>query len=236
MNKEGFSSPLSNDGWKGEWQMTIISSVFVPEGIVLAADSRLTGIRKTNEGTEWFTLTDNAQKLILLKSTSIGISSFGDATIEGKTVSDFLRLFEINQVIQDDTIEVVARKLKKYLHKNYSNYDVAFTVAGYNQDEPFVYFVNKSEYIRKNSDENNNLYYGAYWNGEHAAFSKLVKETPLNFDLMPLKDAVDFSEFVVDTTIKYYRFSDQISTCGGAIDVLVITKDGAKFYKHKLFK
>ena len=53
---------------------------------------------------------------------------------------------------------------------------------------------------------------------------------------MPLKDGIDLSEFMVDLTIKYQRFSDGIQTCGGPIDVLVLTKDTAFWYKHKLYK
>jgi len=46
---------------------------------------------------------------------------------------------------------------------------------------------------------------------------------------MPLKDAADFAEFIVDFTNKYQRFDDRIPTCGGPIDLLVITKDYKKF-------
>ena len=52
---------------------------------------------------------------------------------------------------------------------------------------------------------------------------------------MPLKDAIDFAEFLVDTTIKYERFSDDIQTCGGDVDVLVITKDEAFWKQHKIY-
>jgi len=50
---------------------------------------------------------------------------------------------------------------------------------------------------------------------------------------MPLKDAVDLAEFIVELTIKYERFADKIPTCGGPIDILVITKDYTQFYRHK---
>lgn len=52
---------------------------------------------------------------------------------------------------------------------------------------------------------------------------------------MPLKEAIDFAEFLVDTTIKYERFCDDIQTCGGDIDILVITKDEAFWKQHKIF-
>ena len=54
--------------------------------------------------------------------------------------------------------------------------------------------------------------------------------------LMPLKDGIDLAEFMVDVTIKYQRFSDCIKTCGGDIDVLVMTKDKAFWHRNKLYK
>ncbi|KZR60404.1 hypothetical protein [Pseudobacillus badius] len=80
------------------------------------------------------------------------------------------------------------------------------------------------------------LIYGANWNGEIEPVTKLFQGTPFNFDLMPLKDAVDMAEFIAEIAIKYMRFSDQISTCGGPIDILVITKDYTEFYRHKILK
>ena len=80
--------------------------------------------------------------------------------------------------------------------------------------------------------------YGALWAGQKTAITKIVNNPPiLNADwgTMPLTDAIDFSEFLVDTTIKYERFCDDIQTCGGDIDILVITKDDAFWKQHKIY-
>ena len=77
------------------------------------------------------------------------------------------------------------------------------------------------------------------WGGETEALVKLINAEPImsrNEKLMPLKDGIDFAEFMVDMTIKYQRFSDCIKTCEGPIDVLVMTKDKAFWHKHKLYK
>lgn len=58
----------------------------------------------------------------------------------------------------------------------------------------------------------------------------------LNAKIMPLKDAADFAEFITETTINFLGFEDGISTCGGAVDILVITKDYTQFLKHKILK
>jgi hypothetical protein len=218
--------------------MTIISVVCVPEGIAMTADSRLIGaVTRDNGVVHRFNFTDNAQKLLLIRHSTLGISFCGDAVIEGKTVADFLRVFDVQHIRAEDTIPVVAEKLKNYLAEGFSQYNVAFYLAGFDHDEPFVYLVNKDGVLRKNYLENERMItYSANWHGETGPINRLLHETRVNFKLMPLKDAVDFAEFIIDTTIGYLRFAEGISTCGGPIDSLVITKDYTKFLKHKILR
>lgn len=220
--------------------MSIVSIVYLPEGIAIAADSRSTlSTTKTEDGTttiKKFSVSDNAQKIVLLNKCQVGIASVGDAIIEGKTISDYIRLFEINNITNGDTAEVVADKLLE--HK--SEYPkTTFYVCGYNDDIPYVFVIDTNGKSRKNIDESNNVIYGLMWGGEPEALTKLISTEPsikIDPQLMPLKDGIDLSEFMVDLTIKYQRFSCEMKTCGGPIDVLVLTKDDAFWYKHKLFK
>jgi hypothetical protein len=220
--------------------MSIVSIVYLPEGIAIAADSRLTGSQtKTADGTttiKQFSISDNAQKIVLLNKCQVGIASVGDAIIEGKTISDYIRLFEINNITNGDTPEMVADKLLGYK----SEYPkTIFYVCGYNDDIPYIFEINANGKTRKNIDESNNVTYNLMWNGAPEALTKLINAEPainINPHLMPLKDGIDLSEFMVDLTIKYQRFSCEMKTCGGPIDVLVLTKDDAFWYKHKLFK
>ena len=46
---------------------------------------------------------------------------------------------------------------------------------------------------------------------------------------MPIQDAIDLAEFLVDLTIKYVRFSAGAQTVGGPIEIAAITK-------HEKFK
>lgn len=218
--------------------MSIISTVYLSEGIVMAADSRITATRRdlVNELEEIsnFTMSDNGQKIVRLNKVKIGINFCGNMIYGGNTIADCLRLFEINKVEEQDTIEEVANKLFTYMN-GFSG--TAFTLAGYEHDEAFVYEV--TDHVSRVNAPNGNVQPGVYYNGQTEAITKLLKtgETmPLNMNLMPLKDGVDFAEFLVDLTIKYERFQDRIQTCGGDIDVLVITKDEMFWHKHKLHK
>lgn len=248
--------------------MSIMCCIYVPEGIVIAADSRLTKTKTTNsintpakDGSPsktvvyqtTYTSSDNAQKVLLIKKTGTGVSFCGDAMIGGVTVADFVRKFEIEKVSASDTTEDIANKLVEY----YSGGETHFFVCGYNNDIPYVYDVCHNTVKRQNivSQPNNStptkdvagdgvspevpvVISGAMWAGQMTAITKIVNEKPAlnaSWGTMPLKDAIDFAEFLVDTTIKYERFSDNIQTCGGDIDILVITKDGAFWKQHKIY-
>lgn len=81
-------------------------------------------------------------------------------------------------------------------------------------------------YIGKNIS----VTYAAMWSGSKDAITRLILSQPeakIIWSLMPLKDAIDFSEFMIELTIKYERFITDIQSCGGEIDILVITKDDA---------
>ena len=235
--------------------MSIMCAVFVPEGIVMAADSRqtigITPMARQQAQSELavlnrmntpdqpqvhlITQSDNSQKLMLLSKVNVGISACGSGILKGKTVSDFIRSFEIDCVCEGDTVTAVANKLQKYAREFFPQ--VNFFVCGYEEDEPFVYSVNRE--IKRNNIENGELRYASVWSGEQAAITKLLNSEPpmiLNHQLMPLKDAVDFADFLVDLTIKTQRFEMKMATCGGEIDILVLTKDEPFWYRHKIFK
>ena len=107
--------------------MSIMVSVFVPDGIVMAADSRqtvgITAVKPVNgaQGTETRILnrmdrpgqpgfpagtiisqSDNAQKIMLLSKVKVGISACGIGILDGKNVSDYIRTFEINELTSAD--------------------------------------------------------------------------------------------------------------------------------------
>lgn len=59
---------------------------------------------------------------------------------------------------------------------------------------------------------------------------------PMVIDPMPIKDAIDVAEFLVETTINFSKFSPGASTVGGPIDIAAITKhEGFKWIKRKYY-
>lgn len=212
--------------------MSILSAVYVPDGIALSGDSRVV-TKYTNKDGERISdiLSDTAEKIFLLKGT-IGIACGGTLYSNGKLIGTLIKEFE--DTIEDDNIEEIAIKLKDYTINNFSN-DVTYFVAGYKEKEPYCYRIVGERVTRLNKD--NKIIYGASWFGEPEALSKLVIGNPkmnIMCELMSLRDACDLSEYFVDVTIKYQKFNLGQATCGGPIDTLIITKDYSKFIKHKL--
>ncbi len=53
---------------------------------------------------------------------------------------------------------------------------------------------------------------------------------------MPIQDAIDLAEFLVDLTTKFIRFCDGAQTVGGPIEIATITKhEDFKWIKRKHF-
>ncbi|MDO4568391.1 MAG: hypothetical protein Q4B99_05455 [Clostridia bacterium] len=218
--------------------MSITCTVFVPEGIAMAADSRMTAVIAPREGAEgrpmMFSASDNAQKVFLLSKVQVGVSACGLAMIEGKTIADYLRLFEIEHITAKDTVSDVANKLAKYA-RGFAD-KLSFFVCGYHKDEPYAYTVGRE--VTRSNYKDGKIQYSISWAGEPTVIRKLLQTEPrmnMNLAVMPLKDAIDLSNFLIDTTIQYQRFEQKPSTCGGDVDILVLTKDDAFWYKHKLF-
>ena len=217
--------------------MSIIATVYLKEGIIMATDSRLTRtITKTDGTKERYPLTDYAQKLFTIKNSKIGISICVNAELDGKTYADFIRDFELNQIGENDSVTEIANKLKDYVQGKYRS-DIIFHVCGYLNDKRHVYrIINDTIFVVLN--ENNEECCCASWNGEPQVLANLFtgdNALIMDWKFMELKDGIDFAEFMIDATCKIHRFQKGLGTCGGPIDVLLIAKDYSKWIRHKVF-
>ena len=213
--------------------MSVITTVFIPEGIIMAADSRITGtIRYEDGNVDRYTLSDNGQKVFLLTKRPAGIAVCGAMEIVGQTIADFIREFEMTHVKSDDTIQQIAESLKSFVHQKEADVNIIFYIVGFDEDEQRIYRVN-GEFIRLNEGNT----YGAFWDGDKDHLTNLINGEPkMQFDWqhMYLKDGIEFAEFMVDVNCKAQRFSVGVATCGGPIDILLITKDETRWIKHKI--
>ncbi|NJK72450.1 MAG: hypothetical protein HC926_03790 [Synechococcaceae cyanobacterium SM2_3_60] len=52
---------------------------------------------------------------------------------------------------------------------------------------------------------------------------------------MSLQDGVELAEFWVKTQIAYQKFSSNLQTCGGAVDIAVLTPGHFRWVQRKPF-
>jgi hypothetical protein len=223
--------------------MSLITVLFVPEGIVIAGDSRLTLTWKTivdgTEQTQSVAASDSNAKIFTIKN-KFGLGTFGAADIKGIPISGFITQFTEEKVSDETTIDEIPKLLLDFFGA-FDNLATHFYTAGYKIESgisvPYVYLINiaNKSFERINSNPEN-IFYGANWGGEIEILMRLLnnvkiqqggnyidlEQTPILWDFFTLQDAIDFSLFAVRTTIETIRFQRKIKTVGGPIDILVI--------------
>ena len=223
--------------------MSLICTTYIPEGIVLAADSRMTVnmnvINKESPDksiTHIFTASDNSQKVFLLKKVQVGLSIIGGIhAIDDKPIPEFISDFERYEISDKDSIHRIADKLSN-ISKRFPNM-LTIHLAGYEAGEPVFYSIQGEKCSRLNK-KGDNIQYGITWSGEAGLIQKMMMAEPkmiIDFKNFNINDCVDFSDFLISTVINSQRFELKPKTCGGPIDILILTRDGAQWYRHKRF-
>lgn len=83
----------------------------------------------------------------------IGLSACGDQELGGRTIVDFIRSFELDEIKTEDSVKDVANKLCKYAKGKYSGI-VVFYICGYHIGiKNVIEIVNEKVNVRV--DENN---------------------------------------------------------------------------------
>lgn len=225
--------------------MTFIITVYVNEGIVMASDSRLTLSRTLTNQNEFKSqqsqvlmdiVQSDANFKLFLAPNGVGISTCGDASINGEPLAGYIEAFmdeEIAQVLDspiegDDVIEggevdKVADQLLAYFKKLPGPPDIAFHVAGYRTDG--TKRVQQIWRVAVKSGEktlvNTNGEKGVLWDGEGDFMYRLIQpvyrkteqgeyvslENPdIAFHYFTIQDAIDFAVYATRTTVDSIRF------------------------------
>ncbi len=231
--------------------MSLAVVVYVPEGIIMASDSRQTleVEARTPEGESYKVETvgsDYLTKTFLLEEQRVGVSHFGDTMLGGVTMASHIKRFASEQVNEGDDVEVIASRLLKYFRGLFPDADAGFHVAGYRKEGrrvvPHVYYCHVGDNVRERTNlEDGEIVYGATWSGateiiesiinpvvveEEHGQEKVVREpASISWETMTVQDAIDFAIYAIRTTIDTMRFQAVPKTVGGPIDILLLTPD-----------
>jgi hypothetical protein len=254
--------------------MSLVVSLRVPDGIVIAADSLMTFHTQSVPKEEFVWCpkceakiphslisppapimapgSSNVQKLFCVKKRDIGLAVFGMPFLTGRTIESHLRDLE-KRIFENETVERVADKVSEYfkaeLNKEVGNlenisegqFPLGFQLSGYDDQDVSIGKTFSIELGRISRIEPlHSKGYGCSVSGDQRVVLKLWKEDPNiplpmpPFQLLPLQDAIDYAIFLIDTTIKFQRFTPMTPTCGGSIDIAVITHhSGFQWIKKK---
>jgi hypothetical protein len=227
--------------------MTLLIAVYVPAGIALAADSRLTATR-TDHGKEgddvtrtksMLVLSDATNKLVELKTVDCAVGLFDGALLEGQPIDAHIERFEEEHLTAEDDVGSTAQRLHGFLRSRFPDASVGFTLAGYRVEGrvsvPHLYAGHtKRELARPNLGADGTIVYGVTRSGDTDIPNRLINKDSLpRFDAMPLQDAVDYAVYLIRTTIDTLRFEPRHPTVGGPIDVMTVTSEGCSWISRK---
>jgi hypothetical protein len=224
--------------------MSFVITVYVPTGIVMAADSRQSIVIESRapDGKPLAKVetvgSDYANKVFLLERHNVAVNTFGEALLGRLTTESHIKRFAEEVRDEKDDITVIPQKLIRFFERDFPKADTAFHVAGFKRIErksiPHMFFchVGKQEVRRLNvAPDSENIQYGASWGGQADVIASLLQATgaqtkpPIIWDAMTVQDAIDFAIYAVRTTIDTMRFQARTKNVGGPIDVLLISPD-----------
>ena len=232
--------------------MSLIIAVYVPEGIVMASDSRqsITIEGKRPDGQDFKVDTvnsDDVGKTFFLEHQQVGIANFGQDLLDGVPMASYIKRFIEEDLVAADDVTTIPKKLVEYFRKSFPQADVGFHVAGYKKEGktsvPYVYHchVGRDTFERRNAKPDGSVLYGATWSGQVDIITSIItpvymkvgktKEKVVRapasiiWNAMTPQDAIDFSIYAIRTTIDTMRFQARAKNVGGPIDVLLLTPD-----------
>lgn len=157
-----------------------------PEGIVLAADSRVTVQATPVGGSTTTAYFDNATKLLSFhgRYASIGAVTYGAAVLNLRTANSFIPQFEAGLKNELLTVEAFAEALGRFFMDRWqevaadhdSGPPMQFIVGGYNEEAPYgeVYVISVPD--RPSPEPRNpvDTNFGMTWGGQLGIVSRLI--------------------------------------------------------------
>jgi hypothetical protein len=178
-----------------------------------------------------------AQKVFAFKEY-YAIATHGMAILNENTIYYHVKLLEqIDDSVRRTGVSGVSKKIMDYfskqVKKQFTDIDQApddfsplgFLIVGYDDKEGKTIQVN----IGKNSKMTELTGSGCTIGGDIVLVSNLWEMGKKNPNLVAkyasfsLQDAVDYAEYLINTTAKFQRFANMIPTVGGEVDIALIT-------------
>lgn len=203
--------------------MSLVAIVKTPEGIVLAADSRLTAARKRDDGGYDFVFLDNGTKVSTLGPTysSVAVAFYGSAASGIRSVGSLLAEWSREQHVRVP-LEELAAKLHEHLGPK-GLHETALYLAGFDETNAFgrifqLTFPGGVEELHARAST------GLSLGGRKELAQSIATTLSPPLDLMPLKASADLARFLIETTTRAQSFSFGTPTVGGDVQLALLER------------
>ena len=229
--------------------MSLVVTIYVPSGIVMAADSRMSALRteqREEEGQktssqQQFVLSDSAYKVVELSKVGAGVSVYDSGMIDNQPADSMVHRFEEEELTEADDVVAVADRFLAYFQTKHPGVNVGFHIGGYRVEDkvsvPYVlvgHTTREPQVRRVNGTDKGKVQFGVVRAGDTLIANRMIDKNNLPlFSAMPLQDAVDYAVHLIRTTIETMRFEPRFPSVGGPIDILVIRPDGMQWVRRK---
>lgn len=218
--------------------MSVIVSLCLFDGIIMAVDSRLTRVNEYTDGSIIKKYQDDIMKLFELRNKNIGILWSGDYKVGDDEIPEFIN--KLNDTVNiDDTVGMVANKINECCINNYRS-SITWHVAGYNEGKQFVYQIVNDIVTRKNINPNTGEeMFCIIWGGERTISKQYIKEdVPIYIDNNRMLRGSDIPNMSIDEGVLFAKAlleksCEKLDSCEKPIDVLVITSNGLEWKIRK---
>ncbi len=231
--------------------MSLVTVVYVPQGMVLSSDSRviINTSSKINDVVERNTLilSDTVRKVRILGSR-YGIAAYGQISIKNLPVMEHLDNFETLCMQFDTKLTQIPELLIEYFTKNFDDVATIFYLCGYQmengQNIPYVYLVDiKQKLINRINLQNNNISYNVAWGGESEILNRLFSQIKVKvredwqtleranvyYEFIDLHQAIELSRYYIDMSARMFALQMKSNHVGGGIKTVVIPKHDAAY-------
>ena len=217
--------------------MSLLVTVILNDGIIMASDNRTTYTYKNKDTVKYV---DTTNKTFLFDKT-IGISHCRNAAVNGKSIEEHLKDFQ--KLYKGRSITRLPNLLRDYFLKLNPDCNVAFFIAGYENYKSHAYRIFTQAPIERLTTSKP----CSYWEGERDVPSRLFSTVyirngsnykihssyELAIDDFSIPDGIDFATFLIKTSEEAMKFQRTNKTVGGPIDILVIKPYDSYWYKRK---
>jgi len=175
--------------------MSLVITTYVPEGIVMASDSRqsITIEGKTPDGKELPKIdtvnSDNVYKTYLLSlkdkngkpNFEVGVQSFGQDLLGGISTASHIKRFSEERLTDQDDVTTIPKKIVDFFRELFPTADTGFHVAGYKKEGkvsvPYIFYCHVARNVieRRNLKPDGNIAYGATWSGQIDVLAGIIQ-------------------------------------------------------------